>query len=201
MGGATGIGGTSGTGGSLAGAQPAVTGISVSNGYGTGYGFQGYWAAIATEESTVSPECPSPCLSESGGAVCVSGTVGLNRQLDTVGLFWTLNQGVDASPADEGDPADMSAYSTIVIDVQVNSSEPLDLHLALRHWPDDYCIPIEPGTNRVSVWDMQASCWGGAFLTPDVLDEVTLLTVRVSSAYGATTPTPLDICITHLSFE
>jgi hypothetical protein len=53
----------------------------------------------------------------------------------------------------------------------------------------------------VIVWDMEASCWGGALLTLDVLEEVTTVGVRVASALGATTPTAFDICITHLSFE
>jgi hypothetical protein len=196
---AVGGGGPSGAGGTGTSGEPSVAGITVSNGYGRGYGFQGYWETFVYEEAVISPTCPSPCFADSGGAVCVQGTVGPSTMAQGM-LTWNLDESVDR--ASGLGTVDLSNTRTLTIGVQQGAGHGSSL------WAGVYsdtangtaCARISAGTSVLRLRDLVTNCAlgiGGDRLTD--LRRVMWVSVIASSEDG--TVTPFDFCITHVSFE
>lgn len=191
------------SGGAGAGADPVVTGITVSNGYATGYGFQGYWYTEALE-ATLTPKCPSPCFSNSGGSLCVEVTPDSDGGVGLGLAVWNLNQPAKAGPGRSEDTADITSYTTLKIGVEQRAGDELQLiaavHPNTEH--DTGCALIATGMNTIVLRDLTTRCFApsssyGESLVDEDLQNATNLLVQATSS----SPTPYEFCITHVSFE
>lgn len=191
-----GTGGIVGTGGTEPSGRPVVAGITVSNGYATGYGLQGYWYSWIYGEASAVPECPDPCFSQGGAALCFSGT----REGGQVGVIWNLNQSRDADPTEAGDSADLSAYTTMTLEIRDNMAAMGTVYVTLSTGTESGCMMLASGSNVLPLLDFVDECWA----PPDVPDVMTLEELRSIRTLAISTwpgDTPVDYCLAHLSFE
>ncbi|MBN1609378.1 MAG: hypothetical protein JW940_22295 [Polyangiaceae bacterium] len=207
--GGTATGGTlSAAGGAGADGDPPVTGITVSNGYATGYGFQGYWSTWA-DVVAIDPECPSPCFENGGGSVCVQGTVppppaGSTSHGVQSAVTWNLNQSMEESPMFDGLnglTVDLSSYSILRIGIEQRSGEGTRFFAGVfsAAKKKTLCGPVAPAMDEIHFQDLETLCMGSGdepLTEEDLQNAVAVVVIALSEQ-----PSSFDFCITHVSFE
>jgi hypothetical protein len=118
-----------------------------------------------------------------------------------VGLGWNLDQALE-EPNDPV-PADLSAYSTVTVGLEVNTVATYRVRLDFGD-ASNYCVAsVTNGSNTLDLrTDFVDECWAGGAATPldpSLLSSVVALHIQVPTWLD--TETPYDFCVTEVSFQ
>jgi len=182
-------------------------GVTVSNGYGMGDGFKGYWYTYKDSgASRIKPECgeggTAACFSMSANKICVSGTAGQVQMMMYstywgAGVGWNLNQ--EMVPPNPLQPASLKDKKTVTVKLDMKVEAPTRIKFKVAGETADYCASLRPGLNTIPLDTITKECWtpGGDPIAADA--SVEALQFQVLTNDGA--DTPFDFCVNNLSIK
>ena len=187
------------------GASGAPGAVLVSDGYGSGAGFKGYWYTYKDDGgSSIKPECgarSAPCFM-GAARICVSGEgsqvqMGMFSTYWGAGVGWNLNQAT--SPPNPVLAIGLKGKSTIAVTLDMKTTSPLRMKLKVAGDTTDYCANLSPGLNTIPLSGITSECWmsGGDPIAADAMVEA--LQFQIPTTDGSSTP--FDFCITSLSIK